>query len=286
MKWTVREIEILKTNYPELGPTKCSKLINRSIKSIGEKARELNIASNGFNSRFKDISRQTFGRLYVESFSERKNNISYWNCICRCGKRKIIASSKLVSGATLSCGCYKKEQIIKRCRADITNKKFGKLTAVSPDITIGKVLFWNCRCECGNVTKVCSGHLKSGQTKSCGSCGLFRNGIATSFKALELHKMINRGVHNYKTKFGPVIDIAFVANGKKIAIEYNESYWHYNKIDKDDNRTIQLIENGWHVLEIRARKNLPDMSQLNEAINNLIYSNNTKQLITLEGWGK
>lgn len=62
---------------------------------------------------------------------------------------------------------------------DLTDKKFGKLTAIK---YIGKTGFykckkygtqkgyhtWECKCECGNTTNVRSSKLRGGTTKSCG----------------------------------------------------------------------------------------------------------------------
>lgn len=47
---------------------------------------------------------------------------------------------------------------------DITGQKFGRLTAVK---YLGKSR-WLCKCDCGNLTEVARGHLKTGHTKSCG----------------------------------------------------------------------------------------------------------------------
>ena len=52
---------------------------------------------------------------------------------------------------------------------DLTGEKFGRLTAIKPtkERKNGSVM-WLCECECGNKTKVTSGRLSSGDTKSCG----------------------------------------------------------------------------------------------------------------------
>lgn len=46
----------------------------------------------------------------------------------------------------------------------LVGQKFGLLTVIGqyPDS------YWECRCECGAVTAVLAGNLKSGNTKSCG----------------------------------------------------------------------------------------------------------------------
>lgn len=54
-------------------------------------------------------------------------------------------------------------------KADLTGKKFGKLTAVK---IVGKDKqrnnLWNCKCDCGNEIVVRSCELKRGHCKSCG----------------------------------------------------------------------------------------------------------------------
>lgn len=52
---------------------------------------------------------KTFGRIHVLSYSHIQNTKAYWNCVCVCGIKKVIAGSHLRSGLTKSCGCYCKE---------------------------------------------------------------------------------------------------------------------------------------------------------------------------------
>lgn len=53
-------------------------------------------------------------------------------------------------------------------RLDLTGQRFGKLTVLSPAENIGSMTAWRCRCDCGKETVVTTGHLRSGQTTSCG----------------------------------------------------------------------------------------------------------------------
>lgn len=48
-----------------------------------------------------------FGRLTVTSFAFSKNH-AYWNCICDCGEKRIVAASNL-KHRTRSCGCLWRE---------------------------------------------------------------------------------------------------------------------------------------------------------------------------------
>lgn len=52
---------------------------------------------------------------------------------------------------------------------DLTNQKFGKLTAIkrAPKRN-DKYTRWQCQCECGNFTEVRTDYLRSGHTISCG----------------------------------------------------------------------------------------------------------------------
>ena len=54
-------------------------------------------------------------------------------------------------------------------RIDLTNRRFGKLTALEKvDVTSHGVAIWLCLCECGNTIDTRSSSLLSGHTKSCG----------------------------------------------------------------------------------------------------------------------
>ena len=60
-----------------------------------------------------NIIGQKFGRLTVLSFSHSKKYNKYYLCKCTCGNTKIILKGSLLSGKTLSCGCFQKEQASK-----------------------------------------------------------------------------------------------------------------------------------------------------------------------------
>ena len=55
----------------------------------------------------KDLTGHRFGFLTVVSRGKSRNGISYWNCICDCGKETTVARTSLVQGHTKSCGCYR-----------------------------------------------------------------------------------------------------------------------------------------------------------------------------------
>lgn len=65
----------------------------------------------------KDITGEKFGRLTAIQFSHVENKSchrSVWICKCECGKTVKIKLHELTAG-TKSCGCYKSDEIVKRC---------------------------------------------------------------------------------------------------------------------------------------------------------------------------
>lgn len=58
--------------------------------------------------KFNDISGKKYGRLLVVEKTNsraRSGGAVIWQCLCECGKEKLVSSSSLVSGQTKSCGC-------------------------------------------------------------------------------------------------------------------------------------------------------------------------------------
>ncbi len=121
----------------------------------------------------ENLLNKKFNFLTVIDGPIKKNNKTYWKCKCDCGKEKIIRSDQLKSGKTKSCGCYKDKIFIennkKRQTLDLTNKQFGKLTAIQPtNKRKDQRVVWLCKCECGNYIEVDSHSLQEGKTTSCG----------------------------------------------------------------------------------------------------------------------
>ena len=64
-----------------------------------------------------DMIGKRFGRLLV---IERVDNIGLeagWKCICDCGNELVSRGSSLRNGSTLSCGCYRNELSVQRCKS-------------------------------------------------------------------------------------------------------------------------------------------------------------------------
>lgn len=63
--------------------------------------------------KFRDLTGQKFNRLTV---LHRVPNPKYtrWLCLCDCGNKIEVMSTHIISGNIKSCGCWKREQTIKR----------------------------------------------------------------------------------------------------------------------------------------------------------------------------
>lgn len=117
----------------------------------------------------KDLSNQRFGRLTAKyPLNKKKNGSIYWQCECDCGKKIEVLSRNLCSGCTRSCGCLRRERVGRKSK-DLTNKKFGRLTAKYPlsEKKFGSK-YWYCECICGKGVQVLARSLCAGKTRSCG----------------------------------------------------------------------------------------------------------------------
>ncbi len=61
---------------------------------------------------------------------------------------------------------------------DLTNKKFGLLTALYRVPSKNHHTYWMCQCECGNQKEIQTSHLTCGSTTSCGCQELIGNNNA------------------------------------------------------------------------------------------------------------
>lgn len=68
----------------------------------------------GLMGKFIDRTNERFGRLVLLERAGRTNSKKVlWKCICDCGNEVLRTSGDLVTGNSVSCGCYLKEKITK-----------------------------------------------------------------------------------------------------------------------------------------------------------------------------
>lgn len=110
----------------------------------------------------KNITNQKFNYLTPIYRTNNINKATAWVAKCDCGNYIKVSSTNLQSNHTKSCGCLFKKASL---REDLVGQVFNKLTVLEWNQSKQK---WKCQCECGNITYVCTHHLKIGHTKSCG----------------------------------------------------------------------------------------------------------------------
>lgn len=129
---------------------------------------------------------------------------------------------------------------------DITNHKFGKLTAlcVSNDKSDRAGVHWLCQCECGN-TKICAcGDLRGGHISSCGCMWKSPPGHAAR---KEVHKHYIRGAKRRGHEWGITYDYfceytqkhcyyCGIAPKQKASVGTKWSCYLYNGLDRIDNK--------------------------------------------------
>lgn len=132
--------------------------------------------------KFIDLTGKQFGKLVV---IKKVRKIGYrrphWLCRCDCGNELIRITSSLKTKGFKGCDECVRQEARKRHLVDITGQRFGRLLVIK---YIKERVKWECKCDCGNVTYVYSGHLRSGFTRSCGC--LNREAVSKRHKNIPL----------------------------------------------------------------------------------------------------
>lgn len=158
-------------------------------------------------SKYKDLSGEIFGRWTVVSQGDdyvAKNGRHYrrWNCKCSCGTERCVTENALLAGKSVSCGCYRKEQLLKTVEFDdLSGRIFGNWTVVSRvDDKFyecgGRAQMYKCRCICGNENDVARAMLISGMSQSCGCLSAPRSEVLVR-QYLDNHNLKYEQQKNY-----------------------------------------------------------------------------------------
>ena len=119
-----------------------------------------------------------YGKLICQVPS-RKNGITFlsWVCLCDCGKYVTVTQQAIRKRGDLnSCGCDREARRTANEKYKvIPGQKFNQLTTIkrlSREVLGNKgkrrLIFWLCKCDCGNKKEIRQGSLTSGLSKSCG----------------------------------------------------------------------------------------------------------------------
>ena len=144
------------------------KVIGTSLTSVGTKSCGCAKADEG-RRRIIDLTGKKYNRLAVVNFSHRSKGRAWWNCICDCGNKCVVAGNQLRRGSIGSCGCFRRDKITERRRLKLIGKTFNYWTVIGDG---GKKdhgdSLWLCKCRCGTERMVVGGALMRNGSKSCG----------------------------------------------------------------------------------------------------------------------
>lgn len=227
------------------------------------------------------------GLIKINTFTTINNRVEIK---CNCNRHfSYIARNLFRRIKTNKVVCCKICYFMQLLKSKIKNgQQYGQLTILNVnDLMIkNKKLYVKCKCSCGTEKYLNYSTIKGGSIKSCGNCHLFVKGVMTSYNALMLHKTITEfGVHNFKSKHAGCIDIAFIYMGKKIAIEYDEWFWHKNNKRQDMIKTKNLIKNGWTVIRILAHNDIPPRKIIFHTLDYIISNKIKYKLLKSKNWG-
>lgn len=158
--------------------------------------------------QIKDEVGHQYGQLLVlrqatsEEKGNRKSRHTLWFCQCSCGKTCLVTGTDLRTGKQKSCGCLKSINTINRNKQnfrDLTNQKFGKLTALYPleKRGAGGNYIWHCKCDCGNECNIIGSRLTGHHTTSCGCIHTRRK----SQYSEKIAKILQENNFNYKEEY-------------------------------------------------------------------------------------
>lgn len=162
-----------------------------------------------------------------------------------------------------------------RKKLDLVGQKFNRLTVVKFSHSKNGRRYWECRCDCGNMTTVGTNKLTSLRTKSCG-CARLKHGASSKgskgSKANKLYRVWegikqrcnnhnDTAFHNYGAR-GITVSPEWANSFDTFATWALENGWkHGLDLDRIDNdkgysaRNCRVVDRSTNNLNTRMRKN-------------------------------
>lgn len=195
-------------------------------------------------NRFHDEVGNKYGRLtvlargenYVSPSGSRQTT---WKCQCDCGNIVTVHASSLRRGATLSCGCYRFEQISNRSNDQYLGQTFHYITVLArtdKQLASGERV-WKCRCNlCNSECFISTGKLKTQI-----SCGCLKD----SYGVTIIKMLLYQSQLTFETE--KTFDDCILSSGKKARFDFyvNNSYI----IEFDGQQHYFASSSGWNTKE-------------------------------------
>ena len=128
------------------------------------------------------------------------------------------------------------------------------------DLTPGDVVagtmrnyWWQCPVVDGHEWRT-NGNSRTGKGSGCPLCTLTPRSAQEMRLAHELSALVGFDLEAHKVRFGGRLrDVDIVVEDLGVIVEFDGSWWHRNKVDKDREKTALMEEAGWQVIRVRER---------------------------------
>lgn len=188
----------------------------------------------------EDLTGRTFGKLRAIRYVGNKS----WECLCDCGKTKVILAANLKNGSTISCGCElftpTKEELI-----DAANK-YEQTHILKPtvmdlaaefDVSYKSMLYHLNKYGITHDLRIMSGYSSQGERE-----------LYNYIQEICEYKVL----HNIKNVID-TYELDIYIPDMKLAVEFNGSYWH-STLNKEENyhqlKTLACAKQGIQLIHV------------------------------------
>ena len=134
---------------------------------------------------------------------------------------------------------------------ELTNQRFGSLTAIEIDDNKHNRIFWVCKCDCGNIKSVAAKHLRSESITSCGCAKFLIGNTSRTWKGYgEISKKYftntKRGAISRSLEFSITIEDMwdiFLKQKRKCALT-GENIYFRNRANGEQTASIDRINSN------------------------------------------
>lgn len=205
---------------------------------------------------------EVFNRDFRDYVKEHDNE--YGDCCRKCNRKKAVRTNRELYGVDW---CLQREDF-KQKQKDTCLEKYG-VEYISQDASFRQAVINSCRERYGVDNVSYDDSVKKKKIES-----FYKNGTCpTSKPQLELHNILEEMYGhcdlNYPLSWYS-LDCFIEVNGVGIDVEFDGSYWHTGKEDKDARRDKYVQGCGYKVLRFFSSGKLPTKEQIKTNVDALV----------------